>query len=315
MKRLPLIVLVSTLGLSGGFLASCGSDYGINTDKDDNEDNDDDDIDQDTFDPDTSVPDDVDTGDTQDPDDELAPPVAVCSVTPAQLRPIVDKADWIGTDSYDPEGGTITQYSWTLSSQPAGSSATMPGGAGPIRSNFYPDLAGSYMGTLTVTTQDGRTSNPCTAELIAIPSENLWVELYWTYDDDDLDLHMTRPGYSSSALMTDNDCYYANCVTTWGTLDWGVWGDSSDDPALDLDDIPGTGPENINIQAPENGDFTVYVHDYQYSTGDTAPANPATVNIYVAGSLVWTGTKSITIEDSYIPFAMVSWPSGTVTPL
>ena len=130
MKRLPLIILVSIVGTTGGILAACGSDYGINTDKGDNDGDDDNEQDGDTFSPDTDEPDIEDTGDTQDPDDELAPPVAVCSVSPAQLRPIIDKAEWIGTDSYDPEGGTITLYSWTLTSKPSGSSVGMPGGAG-----------------------------------------------------------------------------------------------------------------------------------------------------------------------------------------
>ena len=251
--------------------------------------------------------------DDGDVDQNLGDPVVICG-QPDTVRPIVDKADWIGTDSYDPEGGTITSYNWTLT-PPSGSSATMPGGSGPIRTNFTPDVAGTYIGELTVTTQDGRTSAPCEAELEAIPVEDLWIEMYWVESGDDMDLHLLRPGASSSSLgdyTSDDDCYYANCTPgSWtGGLDWGTVGDTSDDPSLDLDDISGFGPENINIGSPQNGVFTVYVHDYPGSVYEAG--NAVTVNIYVGGTLVHSDTKTITGEDSYTKYAEISWPAGTV---
>ena len=50
---------------------------------------------------------------------------------------------------------------------------------------------------------------------------------------------------------------------------------SADDPYLDLDDIWGTGPENINIAAPYPDLYHVGVHDHPFNayTG----ANPTTV--------------------------------------
>jgi len=302
MQRLPLALLA--------LLSACGTDYDLNLEKDDEPAGEEDDPiveDEDTGEPDTGDPVEDDGNVGQD----LAAPVAICAVSPDTVRPIVDKADWIGTDSYDPEGGTITAYNWTLT-PPSGSSATMPGGSGPIRTNFTPDVAGTYVGELTVTTQDGRTSAPCVAELEAIPVEDLWIEMYWTYSGDDMDLHLLRPGATASALESDSDCYYANCTPgSWtGGLDWGTYGSATDDPSLDLDDILGTGPENINIGSPENGTFTVYVHDYPGSSYD--PGNPVTVNIYVGGTLVHSDTKTISGEDSYTKFAEVSWPSGTV---
>jgi hypothetical protein len=226
------------------------------------------------------------------------------------VHPPFETAQWDGSSSYDPAGGTITNYNWTLASKPSGSSAVMPSGSGPFRNDFLPDLAGDYVGRLVVTTADGRSSEPCETTLEAIPAESLWVEMYWTVANDDMDLHLLAPGGS---LLSDRDCYYANCVGGW--LDWGTVGDEDDDPALDLDDIPNTGPENINIFDPQNGTFTVYVHDYSGSTPDYYGSNTVTVNIYIAGALVYTGTTGISGDGDYVPFAEVDWPTGAVTDL
>ena len=308
MKRLHLPIFV--------LLAACGTDYDLNLEKDEEP------AGEEEVDPDEEEDEEEDGEEDETEDDEtdvgqdLADPVALCSVSPTTVRPIVDKADWIGTDSYDPEGGTITTYNWSLT-PPSGSAATMPGGSGPIRTNFEPDVAGTYIGELTVVTQDGRTSPPCTAELQAVPVEDLWIEMYWTHGGDDMDLHLLRPGGTQADLgdsfsTVPNDCFYGSCVDYgFGGLDWGVYGDASDDPALDLDDIPGSGPENINVGSPENGTFQVFVHDYPgsvYSSG-----NPVTINIYIGGVLVHSDTKTITTEDSYTKYADISWPAGTVT--
>jgi len=241
-------------------------------------------------------------------------PVAVCSVTPDTVEAIHGSADWIGNASYDPSGYAITDYNWTFTSVPAGSSSFMPSG-GANRRGFVPDVVGTYEARLVVTNSLGERSEPCFASLEAEAVGGLWIEMFWTRSGDDMDLHLVRPvsGSPSSALTTTNDCYYGNCVGGWSGLDWGRVGDSSDDPALDLDDIPGTGPENINILSPESGTFTVYVHDYPGSV--YSGTNMVTVNIYVGGRLAWTDTRDVNSEDYYAPFAEVEWPRGTVTSL
>lgn len=234
-----------------------------------------------------------------------SPPVAVCSVDPDEVQDHDVRPTWIGDESYDPGGAEIVEYNWTLIDRPTGSAAVMPRG-GARRTDFAWDLAGMYIGELVVVNEYGVESEPCDAELIADPDDGLWIELYWTHSGDDMDLHLVEPGGS---LWGSTDCHWENCVS--GRLNWGDRGTSDDDPSLDIDDIPGTGPENINIEDPEDGDFEVYVHDYPGTV--YSRENDITVNIYIGGELVYTVTEGITGEDSMNAIATVSFPDGTVT--
>ncbi len=244
-------------------------------------------------------------------------PVAVCGPTIQSAPFQTEQLD--GTASYDPSGLTLT-YSWAFT-PPAGSNTTLsdPSSASPTTQIFGEsyglDLAGTYSGVLTVTNSQGTSSQPCVQEIIATPNENFRVELFWSKPDD-MDLHVLNP---TGGPRTDNDCYYANCVTGgWGGgLDWGAQGVSTDDPSLDLDDINGTGPENTNIVSPAvgqyAGDYTVFVHDYS-GTVDDFTATDCTVNIYLNGVLTQTYNFSISGEDQDYYVAKIAWPSGAITP-
>ncbi len=234
-------------------------------------------------------------------------PLAVCSVDPEETVPFAS-LNWHGEDSYDTSGRPIVAHTWTVVSFPSGSSATLAG-SGATRTT-QTDLAGEYIAQLVVTNDLGQVSPPCEAVATVVPTENLWIEMFWTYPGEDMDLHLLKPG---GALETNGDCYYGNCVG-WTGLDWGTTGYDPDDPSLDLDDIPGTGPENINISEPQDGVFTVIVNDYPGSVYNGA--NPTTVNIYVDGSLVGSFTDDMNYgEDHYWYVATVDWPSGDVTPM
>jgi hypothetical protein len=234
-------------------------------------------------------------------------PVAVCRAEPRQVAANDEQTQLVGTDSYDPEGGTITAWTWTMVERPPGSGAVLPAFSGPIVSGFGPDLAGIYTFSLVVENEAGLASEPCLTEVQAVPSQDLWVELSWNERGDDLDLHLLAPGGS---LLSGTDCYYANCVGVG--LDWGRSGVGADNPRLDLDDIPGTGPENVNISAPADGEYTVYVHDYAGSR--FTPANTYRVRIYLAGVLAWEGERTLLGEDTYDPVATIRWPDAVVEP-
>lgn len=248
----------------------------------------------------------VDSGDSGETGTPLSQPVAVCSVSPPSVEAIHESATWVGDTSYDADGA-IVDYSWTLVTAPAGATSTMPPGTANRR-NFLPDVAGDYVGELIVTDDSGLTSEPCYATLTATAGEGLWIEMFWEYSGDDMDLHLVN---GTGALMSNQDCYYANC--TWSSLDWGTRGNPDDDPILDLDDIPGVGPENINIAVPARGTYTVYVHDYPGSA--YIGRNNVTVNVYEGGFLAWTDTRNINSENCYEPFVEISIPGGATTDL
>ncbi len=224
-------------------------------------------------------------------------------------------AVWDGSGSSDPSNLPLS-FSWTLA-LPSGSSTNLSSPSSMTPSATL-DVGGTYSATLIVTNSNGQTSQPCTATVEAIPNENFRVELSWQNSGDDMDLHLLR-AQPVGTPRTDGDCYYGNCQTGgWGgtTPDWGVSGVTDDDPALDLDDIPGVGPENINIPqpagSPYDGWYQVFVHDYPGSVYQ--PANPVTVNIYLNGILQQTYNFSIAGEDSDYYVAKIEWPSGAIVP-
>jgi hypothetical protein len=232
-------------------------------------------------------------------------PIAMCSASTTRTSPISGSVDFVGVDSYDPNGYPIVSYQWSIIEKPEGSSAVLGSGIAD-RYGFRPDMAGDYTMQLVVENDRCLMSEPCTVEVQAIPNENLWIEMHWEHSGDDMDLHLIR---NNGAYESEMDCYYGNCVPD----DYGSilsWGEEEANPRLDLDDIEGTGPENINIEEPAQGVYSVVVHDFPSSVyeGD----NDVTIRIHLDGEVVLEQTKTITGEDKYVPFALIEWPSKLV---
>lgn len=233
---------------------------------------------------------------------DTAGPVAICGATPTPAAPLAT-VDLIGENSYDPDDNPLIAYQWGLFSQPDGSAAELPPGAAN-RPGFVPDVAGDYIATLEVTDDAGNRSDPCTARLSVVPEHAIWVEAWWTVQGDDIDLLLVR----EDGDRTEDDL----CAPGACNLDWGTFGDFTDDPHHLLNDVSGTGPELIGVTAPDDDAFTVAITDRP--SGLRTSDNAITVVVWIDGERAWEGTKVLPDEPAYVPFAAIDWPSRTVTP-
>jgi len=272
--------------------------------------NDDDDVDDDDSGDDDSTDDDDDSGDDS-PVGDGERPVAVCAADIVSAPFDTVQLDGSGSSP------SPLSYQWVLT-VPPGSAATLDSSTSATPSITL-DLAGTYDGVLTVTDDDGETDS-CTQSIEAVPNDNFRIEMYWANSGDDMDLHLLEANDGTGVAgspRTDSDCYYANCGGTFGTpIDWGVVGDTADDPRMEQDDISGVGPENTSITspalAPYDGDYIVFVHDYPGSS--YTPANDVTVNIYLNGALSQTFNFQHVGEDDDYYVAKIHWPTGVITP-
>lgn len=197
------------------------------------------------------------------------PPTAICPEE-VRVRPL-DTAEVVGRAEDD---GDIVQTTWALVGAAPGSSARPPSPGNNLRTNFTPDIAGTYRLELTVRDNDGE-QDSCVTTVLAEATEGLRIEMFWDTDGTDMDLHLLNPvARRWFGRSEGNDCYYANCQ---GGLSWGGPG-SDDDPSLDIDDTDGFGPENINVGEPAPGTYRVGVDAFRGRAG------ALTVRIYCGGS-------------------------------
>ncbi len=175
---------------------------------------------------------------------------------------------------------------WEVVSQPAGSNVILTTPTSALTS-FVPLIAGTYQIKFTITID--RTPHECSYSIFIQPSDSLNVSVMWSVPAD-FDLHLLKPGATSSDWGTDNDCHYDNCricprdVEILGQtcspnhqIDWFT-SSSDDDAQLDVDNRIGCAdtdsngtidtcyPENVSVESPHNGgsaeNYTVAVYYY-----------------------------------------------------
>lgn len=219
-----------------------------------------------------------------------------------------------GSDTVDPEGDAFT-FTWTLLQQPLESGAALIGQGAP-KTRVTPDVVGRYLVNLRAVDVHGAIGE---AQLVILPRD-LSVILTWTGDDNDLDLHLVRPGgvlgdYGTcpaacsaaqcNELTDDNvdtcrstgtDASFRNRAPEWGAVG------RVDDPRLDIDDVSGGGPEIISVDQPEDGIWRVVVH---HCEDPLVEGGLATVRILEEGVEVFvSGPESLGQGDAWSAVTM-----------
>ena len=142
----------------------------------------------------------------------------------------------------------------------------------------------------------------------------------------DLDLHFVHPYAGGQDLDNDGnpdgyfndpfDCFWYNPHPDWGTVDPNL----DDNPGLDRDDTDGAGPENMNLNVPENDMvYKVGVHYWQDPKSQQFPngfgPSEATVRVFIFGTEVWKKSDVELNEKDMWEVTTISWPDQTVKPV
>lgn len=276
-------------------------------------------------------------------------PVASVAVAEFDALPLdIINLDASTSTDADSPNGKPESYEWTVLQRPNGSTAQVverytnparpadggsPDDTSTPNALFFVDLAGEYQISLKVKDSLGFTapSNECPQQEVvvlihAVPNEDIHIQLVWHTPQDpdetdefgtDVDLHffhpqsmLTNPSRAPAWAIFPYDCYYANT-----NPDWGPQGPNAN-PSLDIDDISGAGPENINLNQPEDTsrlgeNYRVGVHYYRAEADFTTSwASEVTARIYIGGSLAGEWVTTLRNTDQYWEVASIIWNAG-----
>lgn len=242
----------------------------------------------------------------------------------------LDRIRLTAAESIAYDDKTIASYSWSLVRKPADSGTTLSQNATSLTNELYLDLAGEYIVELEVTdNEDVRSCAAARMTVRATANEDIHIQLVWDTPNDpdqfdssgsDVDLHLLHP----QGVWNDDpyDCFWQNLIPDWGqsrpagidSLDCER--DSSrqgchDDPSLDIDDVDGWGPENINLNNPENNSrYAVGIH---YFSDHSYGVSYATTRIYVGGILRAEYRRQRLLHNEFWYVADIDWPSAAIS--
>jgi len=254
-------------------------------------------------------------------------PLAMIEVTDP---PDIDDIGPLDTVTLDGSGSTSTsgktiRYNWYFSRAPSDSHTgykpeSNPGAANTLESHstsaqptFFVDLAGVYKscleicelnddGTVNACTSDMECQNDACVEIDATPRESIHVQLVWDHPETDVDLHYIHAGatYGDREIdRPDGDCHFFNPHP-----DYCVAGDDTDDPSLDIDDVRGYGPENINHDEPCDGEYRIWASYYEdKGMGSTR----AKVRVFIKGVMASESSHILDRRNCHWLVGKVIW--------
>jgi hypothetical protein len=257
-----------------------------------------------------------------------APTATSISVSPfvyaIQVEPLVTVT--LRGGATDADGAGTFSYRWRLLAAPAGNTAGLSGAAGGRPTDIstqqnptlFAQLAGDYDVAVRALDSTGCQSDEVRVLIRVKPHSAIHLQLTWDQSTD-IDLQLVQG--SASPIFTTNACYWGGLNPDWGTVD----------PSLDIDDLAGCNPENINYGSiggtapPLNSSYAVWVHYYCNRRGHrpnatnpaalcyepteiTTPAN-ATLKVFVDGVLAKIDgtsqdaifTTSLTVTQTWKP--------------
>lgn len=239
----------------------------------------------------------------------------VCACPPATVEVAPGDTLQLRANCSTCDSGPV-YYHWSIESRPPDSHAVVlnPDSANAsVVVDVQSSASAPYVFRVTQTDSWGA-SGSCTITAFAVPRDALHIQLTWDQSWADLDLHLLNPlgtqdpygrrGY----FNTPNDCQFSN-----RTPDWGVPGQTIDNPRLNLDDTFGYGPENLNLNRPQPGRYRVGAHNY---CNDGSRPLQATVRVFCNGQLTRElGPRLMDGSGAFWDVAEIVWPGCEVVPI
>ncbi len=197
----------------------------------------------------------------------------------------LDEIEFSADESFDPDGTNLS-YEWTLVDRPPSSGAFFTPNNTVASPNLFLDIAGRYVVELVV--YDGHGLMACDpSQLIieAAPDSDIHVELTWNV------------AASPSGTGVDMDLHYLHENGQWGMgSPWEIFfGNTSEDwgndgtVSLDIDDLTGAEPENINHNNPGGSPGNPRTYSagvYYFSNSSGYPNADVMMRVYLSGQLV-----------------------------